>query len=457
MAHVLIMPRQGNTVESCIIGEWKVKEGDTVETDTPVCSVETDKAAFEVPAGARGLVLKILHSSGEDVPVLQPIMVIGEAGENWEDALPSKSASSDSLISAPALEASQEREGLSITDSNKAVKAAHISLSPRAKKLAEAEVVNPYELGMGSGPGGRIIEQDIKAFLIQRPPLTLAAKEELRKRIREGLAANIEGAGSGIGGRITADELAASKTGEMAGLLFDASQSGEFSDTAIKGIRKIISDRMMSSHNSTAPFTLHSSALALRLQELRSRFKAAAPELGLNKISVNDIILFIVSRVLPLYPYINAHKLDGVIRSYKNVHLGMAVSTNRGLMVPVIRNANILSLVQLSQRAKELAESCRNGTIRPDELQGSSFTVSNLGNFGVESFSPVINIPEVAILGVCNISPKPAEISPGNYEILPHLGLSLTVDHAVVDGAPAAEFLKRLCEAIRDLDLWLAK
>jgi pyruvate dehydrogenase E2 component (dihydrolipoamide acetyltransferase) len=153
----------------------------------------------------------------------------------------------------------------------------------------------------------------------------------------------------------------------------------------------------------------------------------------------------------------NAHRLDGVVRSYNDVQLGVAVSTPRGLMVPVMRNADRLSLVQISQKARELAEACRSGSISPDDLHGSTFTVTNLGNTGIESFSPVINIPEVAIMGVCGISPKAAETSPGVYEILPHLGLSLTIDHAVVDGAPAAEFLKAFAGAIRDIDIWVAK
>jgi pyruvate dehydrogenase E2 component (dihydrolipoamide acetyltransferase) len=214
---------------------------------------------------------------------------------------------------------------------------------------------------------------------------------------------------------------------------------------------------MMASHTTTAAFTLNAGALVVNLQNLRGRFKNSAPELGLSRITVNDLILFAVSRVLPLYPNMNAHKLDGVIRGFKSVHLGCAVSTPRGLMVPVIRHADKLSLIQISQKAKSLAEVCRGGSISPEDLHGSTFTVTNLGNTGVESFSPVINIPEVAILGVCGIQPKPAETAPGQYAILPHLGLSLTIDHAVVDGAPAAEFFKALCGAIRDIDLWIAK
>jgi pyruvate dehydrogenase E2 component (dihydrolipoamide acetyltransferase) len=126
-------------------------------------------------------------------------------------------------------------------------------------------------------------------------------------------------------------------------------------------------------------------------------------------------------------------------------------------MVPVLRNADSLSLLEISRRAKALAEACRNGNISPDDLHGSTFTVTNLGNTGIESFTPVINVPEVAILGVCGIQPKPAETAPGQYAILPHLGFSLTIDHSVVDGTPAAEFLKTLCGIIRDIDIWIAK
>ena len=451
MAYVLIMPRQGNTVESCIIGEWKVKAGDGVTAETPVCVVEPDKATFEVPAGAAGTVLKIIHPAGDDVPVLQPIMVVGNPGENWETAIPGGTAPMEAAPQAAAAQAAVP-----------AVQAAPVpqsggrpAASPRAKNLADEEAVDLRVLG-SSGPGGRIIAADVAAAVASRPPLTEAAKDELRRRIVAGLPAETGGPGSGIGGRLTLADVE-SGAAAPATAAPGAVVAGDYTDIPIKGIRKVIADQMMTSHTTTAAFTLNSGALVVNLQNLRARFKNSAPELGLSKITVNDLILFAVSRVLPLYLYMNAHKLDGVIRGFKNVHLGCAVSTPRGLMVPVIRHADRLSLIQISQKAKSLAESCRGGSISPEDLHGSTFTVTNLGNTGVESFSPVINIPEVAILGVCGIQPKPAETAPGQYAILPHLGLSLTIDHAVVDGAPAAEFFKALCGAIRDIDLWIAK
>jgi pyruvate dehydrogenase E2 component (dihydrolipoamide acetyltransferase) len=481
MAHVLIMPRQGNTVESCIIGEWMVKEGDTVNADTPVCVVETDKATFEVPAGAAGRVLKILHPAGDDVPVLRPIMVLGKPGENWEalvageapaGAVSATSAGGTGIGEAPAggSPAAAVSSALDPAAASAPIppEGGYPAASPRAKKLAGQEAVDLRALG-GSGPGGRIIAADVAAAAAGRPPLTEAAKDELRKRIAAGLSSPVAGSGSGIGGRLTvadlgpadlgragADQAAAPAAG-TAGASPALSPADEYTDTPVKGIRKLIADQMTASHNTTAAFTLNAGVPAVKLQQLRARFKASDPGLGLSRITVNDLILFAVSRVLPLYPYMNAHKKDGFIRTFKNVHLGCAVATPRGLMVPVIRNADRLSLVQISRRAKELADACRGGGVSPEDLHGSTLTVTNLGNTGIESFSPIINIPEVAILGVCGILPKPAETSPGQYEILPHLGLSLTIDHAVVDGAPAAEFLKTLGAAVRDIDIWIAK
>jgi pyruvate dehydrogenase E2 component (dihydrolipoamide acetyltransferase) len=235
---------------------------------------------------------------------------------------------------------------------------------------------------------------------------------------------------------------------------------GTVTETPIKGVRKIIADRMFKSLAESAQFTLNSSASAVKLQEIRARIKASgdfADANGLSKITINDLVLFAVSRTLPRFPFMNAHKIGDTVKTFERVHLACAVDTPRGLMVPVIRNANLLSLAQISSEAKRLAAACQNGSAKPDELSGSTFTVSNLGSLGITSFTPVLNAPEVAILGVCGISPRPVETSAGNYDMLPHLGLSLTIDHAVVDGAPAAEFLKALANAIRDLDIWLIK
>jgi pyruvate dehydrogenase E2 component (dihydrolipoamide acetyltransferase) len=271
------------------------------------------------------------------------------------------------------------------------------------------------------------------------------------------------GAGSGLGGRVTLSDLAGGAGGPSAaaapaaGTVPAVSGGGAVTDTPIRGIRKLIADRMYQSLAESAQFTLNSSASAVRIQELRSRMKASGEDLGLAGITVNDLILFAVSRLLPRFPFMNAHKIGDILRTFERVHLGVAVDTPRGLMVPVIRNADLLSLRQISSETKRLAAACQGGGVTPDELSGSTFTVTNLGSLGVTGFTPVINAPEAAILGVCGIELKPAAAGDGGVRFEPHIGFSLTINHQVVDGAPAARFLKALGEAAADIDLWLAR
>jgi pyruvate dehydrogenase E2 component (dihydrolipoamide acetyltransferase) len=342
--------------------------------------------------------------------------------------------------------------------------------SPRARNLAANEGL-PLAGVPGTGPGGRVIERDVRAALEGRAPLTLAAKA---LRQAQGDAPAI---GAGLGGRVTAADMTSAKAlseeseaskpkQPLTSYLLPLTSEtfpGPVTDTVVKGVRKIISDRMSASLSAMAQLTLNSSADATRIQAMRARFKSADESLGLNKITVNDLVLFAVSRTLPRFPYMNAHKLSGqggdFVRAYERVHLGVAVDTPRGLMVPVLRNADLLSLAQISAEAKRLAKAAQDGSIKPDELSGSTFTVTNLGSLDVESFTPIINAPEVGILGVCNIVQRPMPADEDEccgVTFQPRLGLSLTFNHQVVDGAPAARFLKALGGAIADIDLYLS-
>jgi pyruvate dehydrogenase E2 component (dihydrolipoamide acetyltransferase) len=457
MAYILIMPRQGNTVESCIIVSWRVFEGDDVGAETVVCEVETDKASIEVPAGAAGKILKILRAVGDDVPVLKPIAVIGAAGEDWQAALDGAAPAPETgPQGAEAPRLAEALSGVLPADPPPREADAGIAVSPRAKNLAAKEAL-PLAGIAGSGPGGRIIERDVAAALANRPALTAAA--------RAAGGGAVSAPGSGIGGRVTLSDLA--ETGEAgaaasvaasAGAAIPDFGEGTVTETPIRGIRKVISDRMFKSLAESAQFTLNASAPAARLQEIRTRMKASGgvDELGLSKITVNDLVLFAVSRLLPRYPFMNAHKSGDTLKTFERVHLGVAVDTPRGLMVPVIRNANLLSLPQISAGAKRLAAACQNGAAKPDEISGSTFTVTNLGSLGITGFTPVLNAPEVAILGVCGIELKPTAGEDGGVRFEPHIGFSLTINHQVVDGAPAARFLQALCEAVSEIDLLFA-
>jgi len=450
------MPRQGNTVESCIITDWKVKEGDAVTPETTVCEVETDKASFEVPAGAAGTVLKILYGSGDDVPVLQPIAVIGAAGEDWQEQVTKES----SHEGTKAQRLDKDNTPSSSLSASAPPREASSGISPRARNLADKEALLFDELP-GTGPGGRIIERDVAAALENRPPLTAAAKAA-------GPGA-VPATGTGLGGRVTSADRAAgadlaSRPASPLPTPHSLFPTEKITETPVKGIRKIIADRMFRSLAESAQFTLNSSAPAVKLQEFRSGVKTQgdlAEELGLSKITINDLVLFAVSRTLPRFPYMNAHKDGDLIKTFERVHLGVAVDTPRGLMVPVIRNANLLSLAQISSEAKRLASSCQNNSANPDDLSGSTFTVTSLGSLGITSFTPVLNYPEIAILGVCGIELKPVALSQGEGNTCgarfePHIGFSLTINHQAVDGAPAARFLRALGDAVAHIDLLLA-
>jgi len=457
MADTIVMPRQGNSVESCVLVKWRVKEGDEVQNKTIIADVETDKASFEVEAGFTGTVLKLVHAEGDDVPVMQPIAYVGKAGE----ALPAGAAAM-ATPAAPAPSTAAPADAPAAPAITMAAMAAPVSAaagsspaSPRARILAASQGLDATGLA-GTGPGGRVIERDVKAALGASAPATAAAIEEALR-----LGVKLPAQGSGLGGRVTVADVSTSTAAPSSAPVAGATGTsrafpGPKTETKIKSIRKVIADRMAESLSTTAQFTLNASALAVRLQELRARFKASDAALGLNGITIGDIIVYAVSRTLGRYPYMNAHKVADSVFEFEYVHLGIACDTPRGLMVPVIRNADTLTLKQISDETKRLAEACRSGTAKPDDLSGSTFSISNVGAFGVESFTPVLNVPEVAILGVCGIAPKP--VQKGNDVVfLPSVGLSLTINHMVVDGAPAAKFLKGLCDAIGECDILLAK
>lgn len=456
------MPRQGQSVESCIIVDWKKQVGDAVAEDEILLEVETDKATLEVPAPASGVLLARLHEAGDDVPVLAPIAIIGAPGEQVEapddgqDAAAPTAAAAAPSQSAPA--------PVPASAPGAAAPLAGSPVSPRARHLAERKGVEAQALE-GSGPSGRVIERDVLAALAAQPKLTPVAKA----MVAEG-GFSVPPAGSGPGGRVTSRDLvssegaqrvapaAASAAASAAAPVAAAPQAPtlaaeeEVERIPVKGVRKIIAERMLASLQTTAQLTLNASADARALQAFRKRLKESPEALGLRGITINDLVHFAAVRALHQHPDLNAHFADNTIAQYRRVHLGFAVDTPRGLIVPVIHNAETLSLRALAAEAKRLAAAAVESKSSPDDLTGGTFTVSNLGGFGVESFTPVLNPPQVAILGVGSINLKPVQGKSG-VEFVPHLGLSLTINHQAVDGAPGARFLQTLAALIATIDL----
>ncbi len=444
MATIVVMPQLGNSVESCIIVEWMIAEGDTVSVDQTLASIETDKSTMEVPSTAEGTVLKLLWEEGDEVPVKDPLIIVGEPGEDISGLVPGGDAA-PAEADAPAEQAAAAPEAAVPAF---ATERATGAVSPRARALAASNGVDASAITEGSGPHGRVIERDVAAAIAAGPVLTSAAR-----------AAGVSAAeGTGIGGRVSVADAGrtAEATPAAAAVATPAAAAdfpGASTSAPLKGVRKVVAKRMMESLTSTAQLTLNTTANAAGILAMRKKVKNADEALGLNKITLNDLVCFAVSRTLLKYPVFNAHLEDGVLTEFEQVHLGFACDTPRGLLVPVIRSAQALGLKAFSDEAKRLAGGAIDGSLSPDFLSGGTFTVSNIGSFGIETFTPVINLPQTAILGVGAITPRPTVAADGSIGVEQRLNLSLTIDHQVIDGADGARFLRDLVAAIENIDV----
>lgn len=446
MATAVIMPRQGQSVESCIIAKWHKKVGDTVAPGDILFSYETDKASFEEESKLSGTMLDIFFEEGDDVPCLTNVCVIGNPGESTAQFKPAgeeEEAPAASEDSAPAEETAQTTPAQTVSRSADEF----IKISPRAKNLAARQGVD-YTVAPATGPNGRIIERDIDAMIASGNAATFAARDGF-----VGSGAGIEG--TGIGGRVRMADLNAPAAPAAAAAAV-ADEGPAYVDVPMTNIRKVIAKNMIHSLSTIAQLTYNMHFDMTAVNAFRAAVKAGGEALNVGKITINDVILYAVSRVLKNHPDFNAHCVDNKVRQFTHVHLGVAVDTERGLMVPTIRNADMKSLSEIAKEAKELAAACQKGSIAPDLLSGGTFTVSNLGSLGMESFTPVINPPQTAILGVNTIETKVRVVN-GEIKTYPAMNLSLTADHRVIDGAPASRFLKELVTALENFTVLLAK
>lgn len=400
MATLVIMPKQGQSVETCIISKWFRKKGEKVSAGDILFSYETDKAAFDFESPADGVLLEIFHGEGAEVPVLESVAVIGLEGEKYEAAAAKTglSSSQEAPVAKKNADVTEVQASARIVTN---VTNSRIRISPRAKKYAESSGVD-YSSLKGSGPNGRIV------------------------------CADIENALSGKVKTVTGDSQA-------------------YTDQPLTNIRRIIAKAMHASLQNSAQLTHHMSADARKLLAARAKVKSdIASGKNPQDITLNDMICWCVIRALEKFPVINVHFLEDKIRTFTGVNLGLAVDTQRGLMVPAVKDAGKMDLVQLSRSLKSVAEACRKGSIDPELIQpaAASFTVSNLGNYGVEMFTPVINLPQAGIIGVCTIINRPVDLGNSTFGFVPYIGLSLTYDHRAVDGGPATLFLKEIKDQI---------
>lgn len=430
------MPRQGQSVENCIITSWHKKVGESIDAGETLFSYETDKSAFDEPSPVSGTVLAVLFDEGDVVECLKTVCVIGKAGEDIS-ALVSDGAAAPSADgeASSAAEASVDAKADKPTVESTAAASdgQRVFISPRARNLALTTGADLAK-AEASGPHGRIIERDVEKLL--------------DAGLRSGTAA-VE---AFLRGEVCADadtDAAPSATAAAQTAIPEA----EYTDTPLSGMRRAISRSMHASLSEMAQLTLNASFDCTAMNAWRASMKENGEALGLAKITVNDMILFAVSRVLMDHPEVNAAMIGDSIRTYAHANVGVAVDTERGLLVPTLFGADKMSLAELSKAAKAATAKAREGKLTPDEMSGGSFTVTNLGTLGVESFTPVINPPQVAILGVCAVTNRLR----ADGTVYPAMGLSLTFDHRALDGAPAARFLKDVALAMENFGLVLAR
>ena len=447
------MPKQGQSVESCIVSEFKKKVGDSVKVGDILFGYETDKATFEEESQVEGTVLAIFYKDGDEIPVLQNVMVIGQPGESFAEfapasggaapsnapeapSLPTSPAEADS-VPAPAVHAEDRTEPTDVVPGAPA--------SPRARREAAEKGVN-LDAVAGSGPHGRIIARDVEAAAAAQGKLSGLAKAKMAEG---GLVA---GEGSGLAGTVKGGDLKTWKANhtDIAG------EGEEFEVVKMSNMRKLIAKSMYNSLQNSAQLTHMLGADARKIQALRKKAKKALEEGRIDaNITINDFVCFAVIKALQKFPNINSHCLGDAMRIFKTVNLGCAVDTERGLMVPVIKNADELNIIGLSKELKKAADACKKGSFNPDLLasEAGSFTVSNLGGYGVEWFTPIINVPQSAILGVGTIVARPKDLGAGVYAFVPYLGRSLTYDHRAIDGGEATRFLKQVASEIETLEV----
>ena len=431
MATPVIMPRQGQSVESCVIGAWHKQKGDKVSVGDILFTYETDKATFEEEAKIDGIFLDRFFEEGDDVECLKNVCVIGQEGESVEEFRPDNSGGTGNVP-----EASPESEMVSMAVSAVAatafpaghIKGGKVPISPRAKRLAETTGAD-MRYAVPSGANNRIMERDVQAVIQQGHVATRPAQGNHAEGVL----------GTGIGGRVTTFDV--QNDSRAAGAAQQNLRVPEYEEVKLSNIRKVIAKSMHASLTNSAQLTLHSSFDATDILDFRKKLKTAAEKLEQPNVTVTDIIIYAVSRALLKHRNINAHFMGESMKLFNRAHIGVAVDTPRGLLVPTLFNTDEMTLFEVAKNSKELFDKCKQGLVAPDLLKNASFTISNLGTMGIESFTPVLNPPQAGILGVCSIVERAR-----NGKQYPAMGLSLTFDHRALDGADAARFLKDLAD-----------
>ena len=423
MVKKVVMPAAGQTTDEATVTKLLVKVGDSVKKGDILLEVETDKTVLPIESFAKGLVTEIFVKEFDKVDAGTALLAIGDE-KDLEATKSGASAPAPAPAAAPAAPAAasaddDEDDFAPIIPGQAPVAAPAPAAAPAAKASGDYKAM----------PNAKKLASELGVDLSTVAP----ANGEFIKAADVKLAAENKPAAAEV-----------------------SAPEADYVDEKLPNIRKVIAKAMHTSLSTMAQLTLNTSFDATKILALREQLKANAEKFGYGNITLNDMILFAVSRVILNHRSLNANYLDDTMRFFNTVNLGIAVDTDRGLLVPTLAHAEKLSLNELSAQAKALIGEAQKGTIAPDKLRNGSFTVTNLGSLGIESFTPVINPPQTGILGVDTITRRIKEVN-GEDVTYPAMGLSLTFDHRALDGAPAAKFLKELVFALENFDMLLIK
>ena len=432
MAEYVIMPKLGFNMDKGTVLKWRKKEGDFVKEQEVIFEIETDKTVMEVEAQTSGILRKILVAEGEEVPVTLPIAIIGDKDE---DIIKMIDKAYQKLGKAETVEKDESKvdRGTFPVIEPKKEKKEFKKISPRAQKKAK-ELGVELQLLKGSGPGGVVIEKDV-LFCYQNHYKAKASP--VAQKLAERAGVNLETVkGTGTGGRIMKKDVqeVLAKTAEI-----DKVEE----KIPYTGMRKIIGDRLSQSKFTSPHIYFTTSVDMSKVIRLLKRFNQDTEK----RISINDFLVFVVAKILSEQSNINCSLAGEEIVYHKDINIGVAVALEEGLIVPVLKNANKKDLSTISEEAKKLIKLARDRKLMPDDYKGGTFTVSNLGMYGIEQFTAIINPPEAAILAVGTAKRVPTVVEEegiGKVGIRSIMKITLSVDHRLIDGAMAAKFLKQI-------------
>lgn len=454
MAEEFFIPKLGQTVEEVTLVKWLVEDGARVSVGQEIMEVETDKAVFPVEANAKGILHIGPYREGQVVPVLTVVAIIGKPEDKFVLAAGNQESSNQEIGNQVSGDKALGNQVPSQSPNSLVAQFPdhQVFASPRARKLAAAKNVDLAQVTPTGYGGMRVAERDVAVYLAQAPKATPVAQ-----RMAADAGVDLHAVtGTGPGGRIVKEDVARAQAAAPAAPPASLQPQSEILERIpLKGVRGIIAERMGASVHTTARVTLVMEMDATGFVAARERIKEKVEKDWGFAPGFNDLLAKIVAAALRQFPYVNARLAQDAIELLGPINLGLAVDTERGLLVPVVRNVDQKNLRQFGAEFRQMVERARAGRSLPDDLTGGTFTITNLGMYDVDAFTPVINLPEAAILGVGRIAPKVVPYQ-GEIAIRQMWTLSLVFDHRLMDGAPAARFLQAIKKMVEEPYLLLA-